>query len=50
MFKEPNPAGAKAAMQLMGLIDSDELRLPMMSASAATREDIAGVLHGLKLL
>lgn len=50
MFKEPNPAPAKAAMKLMGIIDSDELRLPLMSVSAACREDIAGVLHGLKLL
>lgn len=50
MFKEPNPAPAKAAMKLMGVIDSDEVRLPLMSVSAACREDIAGVLHGLKLL
>ncbi len=50
MFKEPNPAPAKAAMKLLGIIDSDELRLPLMSVSAACREDIAGVLHGLKLL
>lgn len=50
MFKAPNPAPAKAAMKLMGVIESDELRLPLMSVSAATREDIAGVLHGLKLL
>lgn len=50
MFKEPNPSPAKAAMKLMGIIDSDELRLPLMSVSAACREDIAGVLHGLKLM
>lgn len=50
MFKEPNPAPAKAAMKLMGVIDSDELRLPLLSVSPACREDIAGVLHGLKLL
>ncbi len=50
MFKEPNPAPAKAAMRLMGVIDSDELRLPLLSVSAACREDISGVLHGLKLL
>jgi 4-hydroxy-tetrahydrodipicolinate synthase len=50
MFKEPNPAPAKAAMKLMGVIDSEELRLPLLSVSAACREDIAGVLHGLKLL
>jgi 4-hydroxy-tetrahydrodipicolinate synthase len=49
MFKEPNPAPAKAAMKLLGIIDSDELRLPLMSVSAACREDMAGVLHGLKL-
>ncbi len=50
MFKEPNPAPAKAAMKLMGVIESDELRLPLLSVSPACREDIAGVLHGLKLL
>jgi 4-hydroxy-tetrahydrodipicolinate synthase len=50
MFKEPNPAPAKAAMKLMGIIKSDELRLPLLSVSAACREDMAGVLHGLKLL
>jgi len=50
MFKEPNPAPAKAAMKLMGVIESDELRLPLLSVSAACREDIAGVLHGLKIL
>ncbi len=37
-------------MKLMGVIDSDELRLPLMSVSAACREDVSGVLHGLKLL
>lgn len=50
MFKEPNPAPAKAAMKLMGIIESDELRLPLLSVSAACREDISGVLHGLKIL
>jgi 4-hydroxy-tetrahydrodipicolinate synthase len=50
MFKEPNPAPAKAAMKMMGVIESDELRLPLLSVSAACREDMAGVLHGLKLL
>ena len=50
MFKEPNPAPAKAAMKLLGIIESDELRLPLLSVSAACREDMAGVLHGLKLL
>ena len=50
MFKEPNPAPAKAAMKLLGIIDSDELRMPLMAVSAACREDIAGVLHGLKLI
>lgn len=50
MFREPNPAPAKAAVKLLGVIDSDELRLPLLSVSAALREDISGVLHGLKLL
>ena len=50
MFREPNPAPAKAAMKLMGVIDSDELRLPLVSMSPAGREDMAGVLHGLRLI
>jgi 4-hydroxy-tetrahydrodipicolinate synthase len=50
LFKEPNPAPTKAAMKLMGIIDSDELRLPLLEASPACREDVSGVLHGLKLL
>lgn len=50
IFKEPNPAPAKAAMKLLGVIDSDELRLPLMAVTPACREDIAGVLHGLDLL
>lgn len=50
MFREPNPAPAKAAMKLLGVIESDELRLPLLSVSPACREDMAGVLHGLKLL
>lgn len=50
MFKEPNPSPVKAAMKLLGIIDSDELRMPLMVVSAACREDIAGVLHGLKLI
>ena len=50
MFREPNPSPAKAAMKLLGIIDSDELRMPLLAVSAACREDIAGVLHGLKLV
>ena len=50
MFREPNPAPVKCAMKLLGIIESDELRLPMMRVSASLREDISGVLHAFGLI
>lgn len=39
MFAEGNPAGAKAALKHLGVCD-DNLRLPLVQASSATREAI----------
>lgn len=33
LFKEPNPAPVKYCLKKLGLLDSDEVRLPLMSAS-----------------
>ena len=50
MFVEPNPAGPKCALAELGRIEN-EVRLPMMTASAAARETIrhammhAGILN-----
>ncbi len=39
LFVEPNPAPSKAALALLGRM-ADEVRLPMVPASAATRETL----------
>ncbi|MGU9980216.1 4-hydroxy-tetrahydrodipicolinate synthase [Phreatobacter sp. HK31-P] len=43
LFVEPNPAPSKAALSLLGRM-SDEVRLPMVPASAATRETLKKAL------
>jgi 4-hydroxy-tetrahydrodipicolinate synthase len=43
LFLEPNPAPSKAALSLLGRM-SDEVRLPMVPASAATRETLKKAL------
>ncbi len=43
LFVEPNPAPSKAALALLGRM-SDEVRLPMVPASAATRETLKKAL------
>jgi 4-hydroxy-tetrahydrodipicolinate synthase len=43
LFAEPNPAGIKAALAMMGLIP-DGLRLPMVEASAGLRERLERAL------
>lgn len=43
LFVEPNPAPSKAALNLLGRM-SDEVRLPMVPASAATRETVKAAL------
>lgn len=40
MFLETNPAPAKAVLKLLGLIDEDTLRLPLVPVSDATRKKL----------
>ncbi len=49
LFLEPNPAGAKYALSLTGLC-SDEIRLPLLPVSDATREAIKRSVDSLNLL
>ncbi len=44
LFSEPNPAPIKAALQLLGRITSDALRLPMVPVEDATRERLRTLL------
>lgn len=46
LFSEPNPAPLKAALSMQGLL-RDELRLPMVPATAACREKLAAALEAL---
>jgi 4-hydroxy-tetrahydrodipicolinate synthase len=48
-FVESNPGPCKAAMAAMGLIE-EVFRLPMVPASAATRERVVNILQQLKML
>ena len=48
-FVESNPAPCKAAMAAMGLCE-DEVRLPLVSITPASRERVLGVLQKLRLL
>ena len=49
LFQEPNPAGIKYALSLTGLC-SDEIRLPLLPVSDATREVIRRSVESLNLL
>ena len=46
----PNPVPAKAALVLMGLIDSDAVRGPLLPLEAAPREALGETLRGLGLV
>lgn len=48
-FSEPSPAPVKAVLALMGRIE-DGLRLPMVPATAATRQRLQGLLGELGLV
>jgi 4-hydroxy-tetrahydrodipicolinate synthase len=49
LFVETNPVPCKAALALNGMMTED-VRLPLVSASASTRELIRGTLQSLSLL
>lgn len=45
----PNPVPAKAALALMGLLDVDTVRLPLLPLAPAARADLLMTLRGLGL-
>jgi 4-hydroxy-tetrahydrodipicolinate synthase len=49
-FIESNPAPAKAALQMMGVLESDTLRPPLAPMSDANREKLRGILKECGLL
>ncbi|HYO77973.1 MAG TPA: 4-hydroxy-tetrahydrodipicolinate synthase [Thermoanaerobaculia bacterium] len=49
-FIESNPAPAKAAMKMMGILESDTLRPPLAPMTAANRERLRGILEECGLL
>ena len=46
----PNPVPVKAALELMGLLDVDAVRLPLLPLAAAARADLAAILRTLGLV
>lgn len=50
LFAETNPAPVKKALQLMGIIDSDSLREPLVPVQETTTDLLTGVLSELELL
>lgn len=50
LFAEPNPAPAKALLAIMGLIESNTLRLPMLPVSDSTRTALHAAAEPLGLL
>ena len=46
LFQEPNPAPIKHCLSKLGLISSEELRLPMMPVTAETRWKLNQLLDG----
>lgn len=50
LFSEANPIPVKAALKMMGLIASDELRLPLVTMSEPGRRRLAEEMEGLGLI
>ena len=46
----PNPVPVKAALELMGLIETDAVRLPLLPLDTDARTALAGTLRGLGLV
>lgn len=44
LFRETNPAPAKAALKMMGIIPDDAVRLPLVSVQESTRAELRQVL------
>lgn len=49
-FTEPNPAPIKAGLKAMGIIESDEVRLPLVAASDKCRDAVSEQLKRVGLL
>lgn len=49
-FSEANPAPIKAALAMLGIISSDEVRLPLVRATPVCRQNIKTELKKLKLM
>jgi 4-hydroxy-tetrahydrodipicolinate synthase len=45
MFKETNPAPAKAALKILGQLEEETMRLPLVEVTSGTREFVAQVLE-----
>lgn len=50
LFAETNPAPAKAALKMLGKIEHETLRLPLVAVKEETRALVRKELEGLKLL
>ncbi|MBA2718112.1 MAG: 4-hydroxy-tetrahydrodipicolinate synthase [Chloroflexi bacterium] len=46
----PNPVPVKAALELMGLLETDTVRQPLLPLTGETRADLAATLRGLGLV
>ena len=49
MFAETSPGPVKYAASLLGM-STDEVRLPMMAATAAARDKVKAAMHSAGLL
>jgi 4-hydroxy-tetrahydrodipicolinate synthase len=50
LFYETNPAPVKAALKMMGMIASDEVRLPLVPMQPANRERLKKVIEDYGLI
>ncbi|MGQ9797430.1 4-hydroxy-tetrahydrodipicolinate synthase [Desulfosoma sp.] len=50
MFVETNPAPVKAALKMMGKIQSDEVRLPLVGLTEASKAKVTGALKDYGLI